>query len=345
MQNEEELKTVSIVIPILNEEYYVEKLLKSILDQDYNMDIVEILFVDGNSTDNTVKLIEENLKDKNINYRILYNPEKITPKSVNLGIKNAKNDIIIRLDAHSEYPSNYITKCVYYLNKTKADNVGCLFYTKSEGTVGNAICEVLSSKFGVGNSKFRTNAQSGYVDTVPYGTFRRSLFEKIGYFNEELIRSEDNEINYRIIKNGGKVYLFNDIGLIYHPRNTIKGLLKMAFDNGKWSTYTSYFIPGTMKLRHLIPFFFVISLIVGMIVSICKVKILTILFLLEIALYILLDLIFSFKNIKKGFVHCLLCFIIYPLFHILYGIGSIFGIFKIINKKFTKGEKARGNNS
>lgn len=228
---EENQNSVSVIIPVYNEELYIEKLIESVLKQDYSFEEIEVIFVNGNSTDNTVNIIKEKLKDTNLNYKILENEKRLTPISVNIGIKEAKNDIVIRLDAHSEYPENYISKCVYYLNKTGADNVGCLFITKGEGTVGTAIENVLKTKFGVGNSSFRTNGESKYVDTVPYGTFRRELFNKIGYFNEELIRSEDNEINYRIIKNGGKVYLFNDIGIIYHPRNTIKGICKMAFQN------------------------------------------------------------------------------------------------------------------
>lgn len=331
--------TVSIIIPVLNEEFYIEKLLESILNQDYDFSKIEVIFVDGDSKDETVSIINNKLANKQIDYTIITNKEKITPKSVNMGIKIAKNDIIIRLDAHSEYPKNYISKCVYYLNKIGADNVGCLSYAKSEGIIGNAISGVMSSKFGVGNSNFRTNAQSGYVDTVPYGTFRKTLFDKIGYFNEELIRSEDNEINYRIIKNGGKVYLFNDIYSIYHPRNTIRSLLKMAYDNGMWSIYTGYFIPGSMKLRHFIPFLFVLSLIVGIIISLLKLDILKILFIVEILLYIILDLIFSLKSIKKvGLMSSLISIIIYPLFHISYGIGSIMGIRKII-KRLAKSKK------
>lgn len=326
--------TVSIVIPVLNEEFYIRKLLESILNQDYVFSKIEVIFVDGDSKDETVRIINNELKDKNIDYKIITNKEKITPKSVNMGIKIAKNDIIIRLDAHSEYPSNYISKCVYYLNKTGADNVGCLSVAQLDGIKGKAIVNVLTSKFGVGNSSFRTNAQSGYVDTVPYGTFKRPLFDKIGYFNEELIRSEDNEINYRIIKNGGKVYLFNDISSIYHPRNTISGLLKMAYNNGKWATYTNFFLPGSMKLRHFIPFLFVLSLIVGTIVSLCKFNILAALFRIELLLYIILDLVFSLKNTKGiGLRSSLISIIIYPLFHISYGIGSIIGIGKVIKKK------------
>lgn len=330
------LDTVSVVIPIYNEEKFISPLIDSILNQDYDFKKIEVLFVDGNSTDNTIKILKNKLKKEKLNYKVLSNPKRITPISVNLGIKQAKNDIIVRLDAHSEYPNNYISKCVYYLNKTGADNVGCLFLATAKNKTGAAIADVVSSRFGVGNAKFRINGESGYVDTVPFGTFRKSLVDKIGYFNEELIRSEDNEFNYRIIKNGGKVYMFNDIGIYYYPRDTIPKIMKMGFDNGKWSTYTSYYIPGSMKLRHLIPFLFVLSLFIGTIILFMNVKLLKYLFFGELALYILLDLIFSFKNIKKGLSHCFLMFITFPLFHISYGIGSIVGIGKIFSKLLKK---------
>ena len=328
------MDTISVVIPVYNEEKYIEKLIESIKKQEYDFSKVEVLFVDGDSTDNTISLINQSFEKSEINYKILKNDEKITPKSVNIGIKNAKNDIIIRLDAHSEYPKEYFSKCVYYLNKTGADNVGCLTKTKSEGIIGDAIAEVLSSKFGVGNSKFRTNAESGYVDTVPFGTFRKELFDKIGYFNEELLRSEDNEINYRIRKNGGKVYLFNDITTTYHPRDTICKISRQAFENGKWSVYTSYFIPGSMGIRHLIPLMFVLSIIAGIIVCIFDFSILKILFILEIIMYLVLDIIFSLKDIfQNKILKSILKLFIYPMYHISYGIGSILGIGMIIKKK------------
>lgn len=331
---------VSIIIPILNEELYIKRLIESILNQDYDLSKIELIFVDGNSKDDTIEILKKELDGKNVSYKILVNDNKNIPMSVNIGIKNAKNYIIVRLDAHSEYPSNYISKCVYYLNETGADNVGCVVETKSSGKIGNAIAEVLSSKFGVGNSGFRTNANSGYTETVPFGTFRRSLFDKIGFFNEELLRSEDNEINYRIIKNGGKVYLFNDISVIYHPRNSIGKLIKMAFENGKWGIYTNYFIPGSMRLRHFIPFFFVLSLIGGIVISILQIKALMILFGIEIAFYDILSIVFSLMSIKKvGIISSLISIIIYPLFHISYGIGSIFGIGKIIKRKLKGSEK------
>ncbi len=334
----EKLESVSLVVPVYNEENYIENFIDSILKQDYNFNQMELIFVDGNSTDKTKELIEKKMQSTDISYQLLDNEKRITPISLNIGIKKAKGDIIIRLDAHSQYPQNYVTKCVYYLNNTEAENVGCLIETISEGNVGNAIANVLSSKFGVGNSKFRTNAKSGYVDTVPFGTFRRNLFNKIGYFDERLPRNQDSEFNYRIIKNGGKIYLFNDIKIIYHPRNTIKKLISMAMLNGKWNLFTSYLAPGSMKLRHFIPFVFVISLIIGIGVLFTDWNIIKLLFGIELALYLMLDIIFSFKNIKKqGILESVLSFLIYPIFHIMYGIGTFFGISLILKNKL-KGE-------
>ena len=333
---EKQCDSVSIVIPMYNEEKFIVSLVDSILKQDYDFKYIELIFIDGNSTDNTIKKLQKCLKNSNVKYRILKNPKRITPMSVNIGIRNAKNDIIVRLDAHSEYPNNYVSKCVYYLNKTGADNVGCLFLATSKNKIGAAIADVVSSKFGVGNSQFRINGESGYVDTVPYGTFRKTLVDKIGYFNEELIRSEDNEFNYRIIKNGGKVYMFNDIGIYYYPRDSIPKIMKMGYDNGKWSVYTNYFIPGSMKLRHFIPLLFVISLIGGISFWILNINIIKYIFWLELFLYLALDIISSFKSAKKGIIHVFLMFIIYPLFHISYGIGSLAGIGKIIKKKLLK---------
>ena len=335
----EKLERVSLIAPVYNEEKYIEGFIDSILKQDYNYKLIELIFIDGNSTDKTKELIVNKMKTARISYKILTNTKRITPISLNIGIKKAKGNIIIRLDAHSQYPENYVSKCVYYLNTTGADNVGCLIETVSEGYIGQAIANVLSSKFGVGNSKFRTNAKSGYVDTVPFGTFRRDLFNKIGFFDERLRRNQDSEFNNRIIKNGGKIYLFDDIKITYHPRDTIKKLISMAVLNGKWNLYTNYIVPGSMKLRHFIPFVFVLSIIFGIALFFTDFIIIKILFIIELILYFLLDMIFSLKDIKKhGILVSMLMFIIYPIFHIMYGVGTFLGTQLIMQNKM-KGKR------
>ena len=324
--------SVSVIVPLFNEEKYIKNLILSINQQDYPHELLEVVFVDGNSTDNTVQLIHENIKS-DIQYKIINNTLKKTPISVNLGIKNSTGEVIVRLDGHSEYDCRYIRLCVQYLFKTNADNVGCLVEAQSEGMIATCIAEVLSSKFGVGNSRFRVNSESGYVDTVPFGCFKRDLFDRIGYFNEELLRSEDNEFNSRIIKNGGKIYLFNDIKTVYHSRDSIKSFLKMGYLNGYEIISTGINYPGSIGLRHIIPLLFVVSILASLVLI--QFNFIKILFSLEMLLYFLLDLYFTVSTtIKSPYkVGALFKVVLYPAFHISYGIGSLCGLLGYIFKR------------
>ena len=247
---------------------------------------------------------------------------------MNIGIKSSVGKYIIRLDAHSEYSEDYISKCVYYLEKTDADNVGGVIETKGKGYVGNAIALMLSSKFGVGDSKFRTNGKSGYVDTVPFGAFRREVFTKYGLYNEKLTRNQDIELNYRIRKNGGKIYMAEDIKLKYYCRNRIKEIVAMAIKDGKWNVITMKLCPGAMGIRHFVPLTFLLSLIVLPLLSILIPSFIY-LFLGEIILYSLLDIISSIKAAKDN-KYIPLLFILFPIFHLSYGFGSLIGLAKKI---------------
>jgi GT2 family glycosyltransferase len=251
---------------------------------------------------------------------------------MNIGIEEARGEYIIRLDAHADYNNNYISKCVYYLDTTDADNVGGIAETKSKGFVGNTIATILSSKFGVGNSQFRTNGKSGYVDTVPFGAFRKEVFEKWGGYDERLTRNQDNEMNYRIRKNGGKIYLSSDIHLSYYCRDSIKGISNMAIQNGMWNVITMKLCPGSMGLRHFIPLTFVLSIIMLPTLGIVF-KPFWHLFGIEIILYFVLDIYFSLK-LKKDWKSFGLLMILFPIFHITYGIGSMKGMARLLSKEF-----------
>ncbi|WP_456107144.1 sugar transferase [Peribacillus glennii] len=315
---------VSVVMPVYNEENYIEGCISSLIKQDFPKDSMEWLFVDGYSKDNT-KQILENYKQKFPNLiKILDNPHRTVPYAMNIGIKEAVGKYIIRLDAHAEYAIDYISKCVHYLETTDAQNVGGVAITKSRGFVGNAIALMLSSKFGVGNSQFRTNGKSGSVDTVPFGAFRREVFEKYGLFDERLTRNEDNELNYRIRKNGGKIYLADDIKLAYYCRDSIKGIVDMAVKNGKWNVIASRLCPGAMGIRHFIPFLFLLSLIILPVLTI-KIPVFGWLLAAELGLYLLLNIVFSIKAASEAkFVPLLI--ILFPVFHISYGFGSLIGL-------------------
>lgn len=326
---------VSVVMPIYNEEKHICKCIDSLLLQDYPVENMEWIFVDGCSKDKTVELLNkyQNLYPRLI--KILNNPQKIVPYAMNIGIEASCGKYIVRLDAHADYAIDYISKCVYYLENTDAENVGGVAETKANGSMGKAIAKMLSSKFGVGNSQFRTNGESGYVDTVPFGAFKREVFSKYGGYDERLVRNQDNEMNFRIRKNGGKIYLANDIHLSYYCRDSIKGISTMARKNGMWNIITMKLCPGSMGLRHFIPFMFVLS-ILGLAVLGFAHKIFWTVLGLELALYLALDVLFSIKsasNIKEFFK----LIILFPIFHVTYGIGSILGIFKLFTKKFKKG--------
>ena len=325
---------VSVVMPVYNEEAYIDRCVQSLLLQDYPLDDMEWIFVDGNSKDKTVEILNRYAELYPNLIRIYQNPHKIVPYAMNIGIEASKGIYIIRMDAHSDYAPDYISKCVYYLQKTDAENVGGVAETKSHGFVGNAIAKMLSSKFGVGNSHFRTNGTSGYVDTVPFGAFKREVFRKYGGYDERLVRNQDNEMNYRIRKNGGKIYLSDDIHLSYYCRDSIRGIAQMAKKNGMWNVITMKLCPGSMGLRHFIPLAFLLSVLALAIFSIFH-WIFALLLGAELLLYGVLDVLFSVRcgcSAKER----LLLILLFPVFHLSYGFGSILGLFQLCTKKYRK---------
>lgn len=324
--------SVSVVMPVYNESKYIDKCILSLLQQDYPLSDMEWIFVDGCSTDDTVKRIEKYASKYPQTIKILNNPHKIVPYAMNIGIKASMGKYIVRLDAHADYSNDYISKCVHYLDNIEADNVGGVAETKANGFIGNCIAKMLSSRFGVGNSEFRTNGKSGYVDTVPFGAFRREVFTKYGGYDERLVRNQDNEMNYRIRKNGGKIYLSDDIHLSYYCRDSIKGISDMAKKNGMWNVITMKLCPGAMGIRHFIPLLFVLSIIGLSLLGLIS-KYLWWLLGLEIILYVIIDFLFSVKQ-SKSIKEFFILIILFPIFHISYGFGSLVGIIKLASKKY-----------
>lgn len=320
---------VSVIIPTRNEENHIEKCLDSILAQDYPIQQMEVLLVDGLSEDSTCFLIEAYIEKYPNLFRLISNPQRITPIGMNLGICAAKGDFIIRMDAHSEYENSYVSKCIKTLETVQADNVGGIVLNKSTGIIGEAFSQVLLSKFGVGNSSFRTSTSSGFVDTVPFGAFPKVVFSKFGLYDERLLRNQDYELNYRIRKGGGKIYLNSEIIVYYHCKNTISGIMKQSFNNGKWNVITMKLCPGSMGIRHFIPFLFVISLLAWLIGIFGGNRLVMMAGILEILLYLGLDVFFSvFKCGNQYKNHFITKLMLFPVFHIAYGIGSCVGLLK-----------------
>lgn len=325
----------SIIIPVLNEENFISKCVESIISETKYIKEIEILIIDGGSKDKTIKVIE-NLISKYSFIKLLHNKKKITPAALNIGIKHADGKYIIRLDAHAEYGKNYVDNCIAAIESAEESiaNVGGTIETKpSKNTFfAKSISICLSSKFGVGNSSFRISKpkESRYVDTVPFGCFRKTIFKEIGSFNENEPRNEDLEFNKRIIRSGKKILLVPNITSIYFSRPDIKSFVLQQFDNGK--IVTNKFRGGNAfhNLRHFTPFFFVTYLIIFLsLFSLLDKGILKFISFTPLIAYLLLNFFFSiYLAIKKNLLFFPSLFFTYILLHVSYGVGSIYGVFK-----------------
>lgn len=327
---------LSVIIPCRNEAKFIATCLDSLLLQDYPKEKLEILVVDGMSQDTTREILKEYAKYSFI--KVLDNPKKITPAALNIGIKNAKGSIIMRMDAHATYEKNYMSECVRYLKEYNADNVGGIIKTvPSKDTLeAKSIALCLGSRFGVGSSFFRAGSPSVMeVDTVFGGCYKREVFDKIGLFNENLARSQDMEFNMRLKKAGGKILLIPNIVSYYHPKSTLIGFLKHNFLDGKWAIIPMKFIKRPLKLRHYIPLMFVLSLlalgILGFFFPLFFFMLLSLLFF-----YFLLMGWFSFKTVlrEKDMRYLFTMPVAFAVRHFGYGLGELAGIFDLfINKK------------
>ena len=330
---------VSVVMPVYNEAGYIEAAIESLLTQDYPREKMEWLFVDGRSTDETRALIEaygERLEEEHPKLiRLLDNPKRTVPYAMNAGIRASRGRYIVRLDAHADYPPDYISACIEELEaRPEVDNVGGFATTRGRGRRGETIARMLSSRFGVGDSQFRTEGQAGYVDTVPFGAFRREVFTKVGGFDIRLTRNQDNEMNDRIRRGGGRIWLSERIRLTYWCRDTVRGICRMARQNGRWNVLTMRLRPGSMGLRHFVPFIFLLSLIGlpllgGLLMLLGQQTAALVVFALlglELALYFILDLIFSIRAAGGEWRRVPLLLALFPLFHLNYGWGSLMGI-------------------
>ena len=253
---------ISIIIPMRNEREYVRDCLDSVLAQVAGRSDVEILCADGASTDGTREIVQEYAAAHEC-ILLVDNPERIVPTAMNRAIKASRGRVIMRLDGHARYDPDYVANCLEVLERTGADNVGGYMKTLPAETtrVGNAIAAATSSPFGVGNSAFRVGGEEQDADTVPFGCFRRSVFDRVGFYDERLVRNQDIELNSRIRATGGRIVVSPKIRLTYYNRATYAGLRQQAYHNGLWNAYTLYLVGGGLRLRHLVPLFFVASIV------------------------------------------------------------------------------------
>jgi glycosyltransferase involved in cell wall biosynthesis len=338
--------TVSVVVPMKNEERYIGKCLETILGNDFPMDQCEILVMDGRSTDRSRTIVEEKAAQYPV-IRLLDNPGEIAPTAMNLGIRAARGQYILRMDGHSEYPSNYIRTCLEELERTGADNVGGRWITRpgSNSLVARAIALMTRHPVCVGNAAYRTGQGDRFVDTVPFGAFRRSLFEKIGYFREDLVRHQDYELNARIRKAGGKIYLSSKIDITYYNVPDLTRFIRQAYGNGRWMPQAWLRTPGSYSLRHGAPLAFVSCLLSCLFLSAFS-EFFRILLFAMIAIYLLFVLIASVQiSLRNGLVFLFVLPALFAMYHSCYGAATLIGFLRypFTRKVSRKDELALGD--
>ncbi|MBD3386325.1 glycosyltransferase [candidate division KSB1 bacterium] len=323
------LPGISVMIPVRNEEKYIGQCISSLLLQEYDPVKIEILVVDGDSTDRTTEIVTRFGK-KNPRIQLLHNPERTVPHALNIALDQAKGGIMIRVDGHASVHPDYLKKCVYYLEKTGADCVGGIIESINSSYTGKAIALAMSSTFGVGNARFRTSGREGYVDTVAFGAYPATIFKTIGHFDEELVRCQDDEFNYRLRKSGGKIFFTPEIKARYYPRSGLFALAKQYFQYGLYKVRVLQKHFRMMQIRQFVPALFVLALfmtaVAGLVVPLMHTLLKIILFA-----YLSACLLFTLNIARQdGIKYAILLFVIFPILHISYGAGFILGQFKFI---------------
>jgi succinoglycan biosynthesis protein ExoA len=258
---DEALPLVTIIMPIRNEADFIERTIRSVLDNVYPDEKMEVLVVDGMSTDETREIVSR-IARQDSRVKLVDNHGKIVSTGLNLALKQMRGDIFIRIDGHCEIPSDFIRKSVEtLLSRPDAWVAGGWWKTISSGLVGRTISAATQSPVGVGNAHHRLGNYDGWVDTLPYGAHHRWVLDKIGYFDEQLVRNQDDEFNMRIRLAGGKIWMSREIWSIYYARSTLKKLWRQYFQYGFWRIRTIQKHKKPATARQLAPMLLVLSLL------------------------------------------------------------------------------------
>ncbi|MGH3098634.1 MAG: glycosyltransferase family 2 protein, partial [Streptosporangiales bacterium] len=241
---------VSVVMPVLNEERHLCAAVDGILGQDYTGEI-EVVLAIGPSRDRTDEVAQELAADPRV--RVIDNPDGHTPHGLNAAVREAKHDILVRVDGHSVLPADYVRTAVSVLEDTGADNVGGLM--AAEGTTGleRAVACAMSSRLGVGSARFHTGGDAGPAETVYLGVFRRSALDRVGGYDETFHRAQDWEMNHRIRETGGVVWFTPQLRVAYRPRSSFAALARQYCSTGSWRWRVMMLHPETVSARYLAP--------------------------------------------------------------------------------------------
>lgn len=308
---------ISIVIPVLNEESFIENLLYGLLLEEEL--ISEIWVCDGGSVDRTKELVL-NISENQSKVKYVFNQNKYVSHAFNLVYPSAKGEFIALLGAHAIYPSKFLSNGLSYLQSGEADVVGGPLLQKGKGAIGEAIALAMSSKFGVGDTEFRTSDKKQYVDSVAFAIYRKDILEQTGLFDTVLIRNQDDEFHYRIKSFGYRILMVPEMRCTYFVRESHKDLFIQYYQYGLFKPLVLYKLRSALRIRHLIPAFFILYLIS------LPLAMFTLFWILPVLLYLILNCWIS-MNSKTGIAVRLWMMLTFPILHIAYGLGFLKGLF------------------
>jgi cellulose synthase/poly-beta-1,6-N-acetylglucosamine synthase-like glycosyltransferase len=329
------LDTVSVVIPCYNEERFIVKALESLSDQ-YDPEHYEIIVVDGMSDDQTrAQIAEFSRAHPEISVRIVDNPARNIPTALNLGVQNARGEIIARMDAHAVPPKGYIHRCVEVLNQHGVGVVGmpCNIRPGTSTLMAQAIASAVSHPFGIGDAKYRLSESQlarESVDTVAFSCFRKPLWRELGGFNEDLLTNEDYDFNYRVRRSGWQVILDRSGHCDYFARSTLSQLSQQYRRYGHWKAQMVKLHPASIKLRHLVAPAFVVSIVLLLLAGIF-VPLAWLALVSELWLYFLLAAYFGYKVARRngqGLRMALLMLVVFLTIHISWGTSFLLGLLR-----------------
>jgi glycosyltransferase involved in cell wall biosynthesis len=313
-------------MPVRNEAVFIERAIRSVLGNDYPAEMMEVLVVDGMSDDGTRDVVRR-LSEVDNRVRMLDNPRRIVPTAMNIGLKAARGDFFTRIDGHAEIPTDFLARSIQCLReRPDAWVAGGSIKTIADTYMGRAVASAMQSPIGVGNARFRLGNYEGWVDTLAFGTHHKWIVDKIGVFDEELVRNQDDEFNLRIIQAGGKIWMSKDIQSTYYSRASLGKLWRQYFQYGLWRIRTLQKHKKPASLRQLVPLLFILSLFsLGLVGLVWKP--LWIVLTAEVILY-LLALGIGTLDVGRtsGWRYAPVALVIFVILHFAYGFGSLWGL-------------------
>lgn len=325
------MMTVSLCVVAYNEEQFLPNLLRDLLAQTYPHRLIEIVLIDGLSSDNTKQIMKDFSKKSTSFYsvQVLDNPDRVQSAGWNIAIDKAKSDVIIRIDAHTHIPSTFVAKNMALQEKGEYITGGirpCLIDNPTPWK--ETLLEIENSMFGSSISKGRKNTKSCYVKSMFHAAYRREVFEKVGNFNPSLLRTEDNEMHYRIRQAGYKLYCDPDIVSYQYARSDFKKMVKQKYGNGFWVGLTLGICPRCFSLFHLVPLIFVLGIALTTVLALLSFWYLAAIMWSAYTLFVILGTVCTIINKKANKWTFLMPFLFFAM-HISYGFGSLVGIIKI----------------